>query len=141
MAPTATKQQIDHADCGQEAPTNGSFCWNELNVKDVKAAMKFYEDTLGWSFEKFKMDEGDDRGTYWIASAGVTDMGQKENPGMPPHWLGYIAVDDIDARVAHAQKLGAKIMQPPMDIPKVGRIAILTEPTGAHIGWMTPAPQ
>ena len=38
-----------------------------------------------------------------------------------------------------AVKAGAKVMKPAFDIPNVGRIAILLEPGGAGIGWMTPA--
>ena len=45
---------------------------------------------------------------------------------------------DIDARIAKAVKAGAQVMKPAFDIPGVGRIAILLEPGGAAIGWMTP---
>jgi predicted enzyme related to lactoylglutathione lyase len=54
--------------------------------------------------------------------------------------MSYIAVDDVDARVKKAQALGAKLMKPVFDVPGVGRIAVLTEPGGAGVGWMTPAP-
>jgi uncharacterized protein len=54
-------------------------------------------------------------------------------------WMPYIAVDDIDARVRQAARAGAKVMKEPFDVPGVGRIAMLTEPGGAGIGWMTPA--
>jgi len=59
--------------------------------------------------------------------------------GVPESWLAYLAVDDVDARVKEAVSAGAKLMRPIFDIPGVGRIAILTEPGGAGIGWMTPA--
>ena len=55
--------------------------------------------------------------------------------------MAYIAVDDVDARVAKAVKAGAKLMKPIFDVPNVGRIAILTQPDGAGVGWMTPAQQ
>jgi predicted enzyme related to lactoylglutathione lyase len=54
--------------------------------------------------------------------------------------MSYIAVDDVDARVNKAVKAGAKLMKPAFDVPGVGRIAILMEPGGAGVGWMTPAP-
>ncbi len=53
--------------------------------------------------------------------------------------MSYIAVDDVDARVKKAQSRGATLMKPIFDIPGVGRIAILREPGGAGIGWITPA--
>jgi len=57
---------------------------------------------------------------------------------VPEGWMSYIAVDDVDARVKKAEKAGAKLMKPIFDVPGVGRIAILLEPGGAGVGWMTP---
>jgi predicted enzyme related to lactoylglutathione lyase len=53
--------------------------------------------------------------------------------------MSYLAVDDVDKRTAKATAAGAKLMRPIFDVPNVGRIAILKEPGGAGIGWMTPA--
>jgi predicted enzyme related to lactoylglutathione lyase len=43
--------------------------------------------------------------------------------------------------VQKAQGLGATLIKPIFDVPGVGRIAILTEPGGVAIGWMTPVPK
>ena len=59
--------------------------------------------------------------------------------GVPESWMSYLAVDDVDARVKKAQSAGATLMRPVFDVPNVGRIAILKEPGGVGIGWMTPA--
>ena len=53
--------------------------------------------------------------------------------------MPYVAVDDVDKRVAKAVKAGAKLMKPIFEVPGVGRIAVLQEPGGAGVGWMTPA--
>jgi hypothetical protein len=53
--------------------------------------------------------------------------------------MGYIAVDDVDARCKKAAASGGKVMREPFDIPNVGRIAILTDSRGVAIGLMTPA--
>jgi predicted enzyme related to lactoylglutathione lyase len=118
--------------------THGHFHWNELMTRDVEKAKKFYADTLGWSYEGMPMPEG----TYWVASAGgepVAGIVDAAGDGAPEAWLGYIAVDDVDARAKKAVQAGAKIVQPAFDIPGVGRIVILAEPGGATVGWMTPA--
>ena len=52
--------------------------------------------------------------------------------------MSFLAVDDVDKRVAKAVEAGAKLVMPIFDVPGVGRIAMLTEPGGAGIGWMTP---
>jgi predicted enzyme related to lactoylglutathione lyase len=32
-----------------EAPKQGTFCWNELMTRDVERATKFYTDLIGWT--------------------------------------------------------------------------------------------
>ena len=121
--------------------SHGTFHWNELMTWNVEQAKSFYADTLGWTYDAMPMEEG----TYWIMKSGDTVVGgmfQLTKPqfeGVPEGWMAYIAVDDIDARVAKATAAGAALMRPPFDIPGVGRIAIMREPGGAGIGWMTPA--
>ena len=121
--------------------SHGKFYWNELTTRDPERAKKFYADTLGWSFDAMPMGEG---ATYWIAKVGdepvggMFDIRGHEFEKVPESWMAYIAVDDVDARAAKAVKAGAKIMKPAFDVPGVGRIAMLLEPGGAAIGWMTP---
>ena len=118
---------------------HGQFCWNELMTRDIERAKKFYAETLGWKFDGMPMPTG----TYWVAKVGdkpvggIFDISKPEFGQVPESWMAYIEVDDVDARVAKAVKAGAKIMKPAFDIPNVGRIAILMEPGGAGIGWMT----
>jgi predicted enzyme related to lactoylglutathione lyase len=120
--------------------THGSFRWNELMARDVEKAKNFYSEALGWSFEGMPMPAG----TYWVAKSGdkpvggIFDISGPEFGQVPECWMAYIAVDDVDARVKKAQSLGATLMKPIFDVPGVGRIAVLREPGGAGIGWMTP---
>ena len=87
----------------------------------------------------------DARGTYWVAKMGGEYVGgllpltSPQFDGVPESWMSYLAVDDVDARVKKAQSAGAILMRPIFDVPGVGRIAILKEPGGAGVGWMTPA--
>ena len=121
--------------------SHGKFYWNELMTRNVDGAKKFYADTLGWSFDGMPMPGG----TYWIAKmgeesvGGLFDISGAEFTGVPESWMPYIAVDDVDARLKKAVAAGATVMKPAFDIPGVGRIAVLKEPGGAGIGWMTPA--
>lgn len=120
---------------------HGHFHWNELVTSDPEQAKKFYADTIGWSFDAMPMDDG---ATYWVAIAGgkpVAGFFPTNRPGftgIPNGWMPYLAVDDVDARVKKAVAAGAKLMRPLFDVPNVGRLAILTEPGGAAVGWMTP---
>ena len=120
--------------------SHGSFHWNELMTRDVERAKRFYADTIGWSCDSMPMPDG----TYWVAKmgdqpvAGIFPLEAPEFAGVPEGWMPYLAVDDVEKRVALATKAGAKLMRPIFDVPGVGRIAILTEPGGAGVGWMTP---
>ena len=120
--------------------THGNFYWNELMTRDVEKAKKFYSNTIGWTFDGMPMPDG----TYWIAKmadkpvGGMFSMNGAEFKDVPEHWVSYIAVDDVDARLKKATAAGAKVMRPPFDVPGVGRIVILHEPGGAVIAWMTP---
>jgi predicted enzyme related to lactoylglutathione lyase len=69
---------------------------------------------------------------------GMFPMNGPDFANVPEHWIPYIAVDDVDARLKKAKTAGAKAMREPFDIPDVGRIAILKEPGGAVVGWITP---
>jgi len=121
--------------------SHGRFYWNELMTRDAEKAKKFYAATVGWTFDPMPMPDG----TYWCATvegkpiAGMFPIDKPEFDGVPESWMSYLAVDDVDARVKKAQSAGATLMRPIFDIPGVGRIAILKEPGGAGIGWMTPA--
>lgn len=123
---------------------HGTFYWNELLSTDVDAAKAFYEKAMGWSFDAMPMPEG---GTYWVAMVagkpvgGMMAMPEGMPPGVPSHWMSYIAVDDVDARLKSAEENGATILKAPFDVPGVGRIATLQDPSGGAIGWMTPTPQ
>ena len=115
------------------------FVWNELMTGDVEGAKRFYAGLLGWQYDRFPMADGED---YWIIKGGERGIGgiMKAPPGAPTMWVAYIAVDDVDAVVADAQRKGAKVMKPPFDVPQVGRLAFLQDPTGAMIAWITPKP-
>lgn len=140
MAQTATKLRTPET----AKKSHGTFCWNELMTRDVERVKRFYESTIGWGFQAMPMADG---GTYWVAMldgkpvAGIFSLNAPGYDGVPESWMSYLAVDDVDARVEKAVKAGAKLMKPIFDVPDVGRIAILQEPTGAGVGWMTPLPQ
>ena len=122
--------------------THGMIWWSELMTRDVPTARRYYEALAGWSFSTVPMG-GD---SYHLASrngqpiAGMMDM--STTPGMenvPPHWFTYIAVEDVDAAVAATRAAGGQVIKEVFEVPDTGRIAIITDPTGAALGIMTPS--
>lgn len=123
--------------------THGTIHWTELNTTDVDAAKAYYAKVCSWEFDSMPMEEG---GEYHVAKvgeqivAGIFDLAAiPEMKDMDAHWLTYIAVDDVDAMARETESMGGKVHRAPWDVPDVGRVAILTDPTGAGFGAMTPS--
>ena len=120
---------------------HGEIAWNELATSDVGSVTGFYGDLLGWEAKAWPMPGG---GTYWVWRRNETDLAgafQMEGPqfeGKSPQWVVYITVDDCDAACEKVGALGGKVMQPPFDVPEVGRVAMVADPSGAVFGIMTP---
>ena len=120
--------------------TPGHVIWTELMTQDPKAAAAYYAKTAGWKIEE--VDIG--MGPYHVAHAGEAPvagiMGMPEGmEDVPPYWLSYIGVTDVDAVAAEAVEMGATLIQAPFDVPGVGRMVILNDPLGAQIAYMTPS--
>jgi predicted enzyme related to lactoylglutathione lyase len=123
-----------------EAPTaEGVFVWDELGTNDVDGAQRFYEEVFGWTTS----DMGPEYGGYRIFNRGETGIAglmALPDDSLPVHWKPYVAVGDPDATTAKATELGGSTLMEPMDVPKVGRIAVLRDPQGAVFGIIKPEP-
>jgi len=71
---------------------------------------------------------------------GVLTRDQDSDDSHVDHWVIYLHVVDLDKELARAKAQGAEILRDPWDVPGVGRIAMLRDPGGAEIGWVTPVP-
>jgi predicted enzyme related to lactoylglutathione lyase len=124
---------------GEGPVPEGVFVWDELGTTDIDGAQRFYEEVFGWTTS----DMGPDYGGYRIFNRGETGIaGLMTLPdnSIPARWQPYIAVDDPDATAAKAAELGGSTLAEPMDVPKVGRIAVLRDPQGATFGIIRPEP-
>jgi uncharacterized protein len=124
---------------GEGPASEGVFVWDELGTTDVDGAQRFYEEVFGWTTS----DMGPEYGGYRIFNRGETGIaGVMALPDatVPPHWQPYVAVDDPDATTAKAKELGGAALMEPMDVPKVGRLAVLRDPQGATFGIIRPDP-
>lgn len=114
------------------ANPHGSFIWYELLTSDPEAATRFYAGLLGWHVSSHDGPNGGHPG-YRILSHGAEAVGgmMQAPEGVPPGWLGYIGVDDVDATLAAITADGGQVQMPARDLPEVGRIAMVTDPHGA----------
>jgi len=123
-------------------PSHGKFVWYELMTTDAKAAETFYRDVAGWGAKNSAMPGMD----YTLFTAGGVDVGglfalSKEvlAAGARPAWVGYVAVDDVDAAAAQVRAAGGAVHRGPDDIPGVGRFAMVADPQGAAFALFKPA--
>jgi predicted enzyme related to lactoylglutathione lyase len=113
-------------------PAPGTFCWDELYAKDQEAAGKFYGALFGWTGFV-----GEEPMKYWHWRNEGKDIGgmmaleMLGKPGVPPHWLAYIAASDVEGSTAKVKELGGNVLMDTMDIPKVGKFSVVQDPTGA----------
>ena len=113
------------------SPPAGQFCWDELLTTDPDGAVRFYGELFGWTEEKMDMGE---MGTYHMMKRGerygVGIMQMPPQAAAPPHWLPYIAVEDVDQWAEKVTQLGGKIFYPPNDIPNIGRFSVCADSAG-----------
>ena len=114
--------------------TPGAVSWTELHTTDPAAAARFYGELFGWGIKEM----GPEMGGYRVVSVGESGIGGIAGmpPGaapMPPHWASYVTVANVEQVLARCSELGGKTLVPPMDIPTVGRMAVLQDPQGAVI--------
>lgn len=110
------------------------FVHVELNTGDVGRAKQFYGSLFGWKLEDIDMPGGG--GTYTLIHVGEGTGGGMMSmlpPNVPPHWLAYVAVDDIEASTRRAQELGAQIVHPVTKVGDFGMMSVIRDPTGAHL--------
>lgn len=123
-----------------DKPKVNEFCWNELATSNVQAAKDFYGKVFGWKFNDYEMGDT----TYTMIKSndkefgGIWSIPKDKEKQIPPHWMAYILVENLDSSLEKASKSGASIMRPASNAGDFGRFAIITDPTGAHIAlWQT----
>lgn len=127
---------------GQETlslPRSG-FVWHELMSTDPKQSEDFYQQVAGVSVTLI----GDEPEAYRMLLVGGQPVGGMAGPrpdqegwpsgGPEAHWIAYFGTDDVDAAALKAQELGGEVLLPPVDVPGMGRAAVLRDPQGAAFG-------
>lgn len=118
---------------------HGDFIWYELLTSDADAAGDFYGKVIGWTstasgqpgmdYRFFSSGDGSDTkdgvGGYMAITPEMAEHGAR------PAWVGYVAVDDVDASLESIARHGGSVLMPAMDLEGVGRMAMVADPQGA----------
>jgi predicted enzyme related to lactoylglutathione lyase len=119
----------------------GRFVWADLMTTDTQRAIDFYTKLIGWAVTPFEASPIPY--SMWTVNGSPIGGSAVLEPesvaaGVPPHWLAYVCVPDVDATTKDVERLAGRVLVPPRDIPTVGRFAVYTDPWGAVFAAFTP---
>src|SRR5262245_50099506 len=116
----------------------GRFVWHECNTTDIEKAKSFYTQLFGWELEVYKPGEID----YPMISVGGKTHGGfgslEPSSGTPAHWLGNVWVENVDDIIEKTRANGGSVLVEAMDMPEVGRFAVIADPAGAALAIYQP---
>ena len=112
----------------------GQIGWIDLTVADASALRDFYQDVAGWSPSPVDMGGYND---YCMVPPGMTEPvagicnARGRNTGLPPVWLVYITVADLDEAARRCLDRGGKLLRPIESMGSQGRFCVIQDPAGA----------
>lgn len=121
--------------------TIGAIGWCDLTVPDADQLRDFYAAVTGWQPQPVKMGDYAD---YSMVLPGTTTPAagichhRGPNVGIPPQWLIYIRVEDLDRSMQEARARGGEIVHGPRDLGAWGHMCVVRDPAGAVAGLIGP---
>lgn len=124
-----------------EKPEIGAITWFDLTVPNAEEVRDFYSKVVGWKPSPVSMGDYDDYNMNApesdTAAAGICHA-RGGNAGLPPQWLIYITVANVDESAQRCVELGGKIISGPKDIGGYGRFCVIQDPAGAVAALFAP---
>ncbi|HYN99061.1 MAG TPA: VOC family protein [Actinomycetota bacterium] len=112
----------------------GSIVWTDLTVEKAPAIAEFYEAVAGWKSEEVDVADYVDFNMVLPATgravAGICHA-KGQNANLPPQWLIYIVVKDLDASMSECWAKGGRVILGPKEIGPGERYCVVRDPAGA----------
>jgi uncharacterized protein len=120
----------------------GSIMWTDITVENAERIRDFYSAVVGWTasgvdmggYDDFNMNDPE-TGT---PVAGVCHA-RGGNADLPPVWLIYVNVEDIEKSIARCVELGGQVISGPKGMGGQGRYCVIRDPAGAALALFEPA--
>jgi len=114
---------------------NNTFCWVDLATIGVEDSKKFYKAIFNWDYVDEPAGEGMVYTMCMINNkpvAAIYEMLEDQKKmGLPPYWLPYINIENVNATAEKVNSSGGSVIAPPMDVSDNGRMSVVQDPTGA----------
>jgi predicted enzyme related to lactoylglutathione lyase len=121
-----------------QGPVVGSVVWRDLTVEDADGVRRFYEDVVGWTTNPHDMGEYHDFDVKTAAGETVAGIchARGTNAAIPPQWLVYVRVEDVDASAERCVARGGEVVDGPRAMGK-SRFCVVRDPAGAVLGLIS----
>jgi predicted enzyme related to lactoylglutathione lyase len=116
----------------------GAPCWIDLMSLDTDKSIAFYSDLFGWRAEQGGAEYGGYISLYQGDAIVAGLMRNEPDSEFPDGWTTYLSSSDIHATTDAAVKAAGTILLPPMDVVRMGAMAIISDPGGASVGVWEP---
>lgn len=119
---------------------NGQFFWSDLTVPDASSLKEFYKEVVGWTESPVAMKDGaDSYEDYGMMIDAETPAGgicnqRGVNRNIPPQWIMYVHVENVEESLEKALKLGGKLINESKKADGTYNYVIVQDPVGAVFG-------
>jgi predicted enzyme related to lactoylglutathione lyase len=117
-----------------DMPQPGLVGWVDLTVDNAPEIRDFYRAVVGWEYSEVPMEDGAYSDYSMVSPEGqpVTGICHNRgfNEGLPPVWLVYFTVENLDLAVSEAQARGGTLLRAPFEM-EAGSYAVIRDPAGA----------
>ena len=124
----------------ESAAKVGSITWRDLTVEDAEQIRDFYKAVVGWESEDVDMGGYSDFGMNMPGGECVAGIchARGENAQMPPQWMVYITVADLDESIRNCRQMGGKLRTQVRSMGSHGRFCVIEDPAGAVAALIEP---
>lgn len=113
-------------------PKVGSMGWMDIAVPDAGTLKDFYASVVGWKPEALSMGEYDDFVMKGEDNAVGICHARGSNSHLPPVWMPYFIVADLDVALAECDKHGGKRLSEIRSYGPTARYCPIQDPQGAY---------
>jgi predicted enzyme related to lactoylglutathione lyase len=114
-------------------PEIGTVGWRDLTVEHAEAIRDFYQSVVGWKSEPCDMGGYSD---FTMIAPGTGDgvagicHARGSNADVPPQWLLYFVVADVEASARTCTERGGEVLVGPRPVSG-GQFCVIKDPAGA----------
>lgn len=123
-------------------PVVGAIVGTDLTVDNAEEVRDFYAAVVGWDVEPLAVEDHDDYVMKSPSGEWVAGVCHRKGPNadLPPQWLVYVAVADLEQSIARCIELGGTAVTPIKDLGEGRVYVVIQDPAGAVLALAGPAP-